>query len=221
MAAKPPPEKSMLDWFLETRCPLPHAAQRIDELGPGRAMQSNRVWFAKMWQMVKQSPQHPVDTDFLLLLCVREPLDEATACYVLGRFLACVAMAASAVELALGFELRARSVDIEMLTLGGLISEAENIQFVEKGSPLDKDLWELNTLRIEALHFSDIKTAKEMSDPLFYKAIGTGGPSTIQGQPYEGPLREKARTSIHLMERTLGNLWQEASVQLEAEKKPG
>jgi hypothetical protein len=86
---------------------------------------------------------------------------------------------------------------------------------------LDKDLWELNTLRIEALHFSDIKTAKEMSDPLFYKAIGTGGPSTIQGQPYEGPLREKARTSIHLMEGTLGNLWQEASVQLEAEKKPG
>ena len=210
----------MLDWFLETRCPLPHAAQRIDELGPGRAIQSNRVWFAKVWQMVKRSSQQSLEPDFLLLLSVREPLDEAMACYVLGRFLACVAMAASAVELALGFELRLRSVDIDMLTLGSLIREAEDIRFVEKGSPLDKDLWELNTLRIDALHFSDIKKAKEMSNPLFYKAIGTGGP-TINDQPYEGPLRDKARTSIDLMERTIRNLWREALVELEAEKKPG
>lgn len=206
-------KRTALDLFLETHCPLPHALQRLVELGPIRVMQENRTWFAKMWQLYMQASQQKgldLSPSFLLLYSVREPLNEAVACYVLGRFLGSVAMAATAVELALGSEVRERNVDIERMTLGDLIQEAERIKFVQKGSTLAADLRRLNKLRIDALHFSDIKKAKKMTKDLFQRAMGTSGPSTINYPPYEGPLRVMARSSIRLMDKIIGDLWANA-----------
>src|SRR3989442_983039 len=127
--SSPPSEISAIDLFLQQKCPLPIASQRMVEIGARVALGPSAAWFAKVYTTFKGGggmvlPKH------LLLLAVREPHDEAISCFVLGRFLPSIAMSAAAVEAALAYELQLRGVSFrekkwEKVPLGRLLNIAK------------------------------------------------------------------------------------------------
>src|SRR5947208_5892978 len=105
-----PSEDSAFDLFMQQKCPLHLACQRLVEIGMRGALGPSAAWFAKVYTTFKGGggmvlPKH------LLLLAAREPHDEAISCFVLGRFLPSIAMSAAAVEAALAYELQACGVN--------------------------------------------------------------------------------------------------------------
>ena len=214
--SSPPSEVSAIDLYLQQKCPLPLASQRLVEIGMKRALAPSTAWFAKVYGTFKGGgdivrPKH------LLLLAVREPHDEAISCFVLGRFLPSIAMSAAAVEAALAYELQACGVNFrekewEKATLGGLLNRAKrrSIGLIEEGSGLDLDISELNRLRIKALHFPDIKTAEEVTDEFLHWVIGSNGTPPESAPAYLGVTKRMAKDAIILMDRVLDSVWRDA-----------
>ena len=218
--SSPPSEVSAIDLYLQQKCPLPLASQRLVEIGTKRTLAPSAAWFTKVYRAFKGGgglvlPKH------LLLLAVREPHDEAISCFVLGRFLPSIAMSAAAVEAALAYELQVLGVDFrekewEKVTLGGLLNRAKrrSIGLIKEGSGLDFDISELNRMRIKALHFPDVKRAEEVTEEVFHWVMGSDGTPPDNAPAYVGVTKRMAMDAIVLMDRVLDSLWPDA---LEAE----